>query len=283
MHRARHTALSRPRFESTASWICIHYLQWIMGVLVFTYVAIAANTTTGINRGSPKFKDLQNGWGYYLVITSFSTYSFLSIAHWLTSWWIHLSPTDAVIAELVIIFLWLLGFVGEIVALVGYVEIAKRDTLASSRGIVRTAHGLALAALILFTIGSLFTLRTAYRQFAATRPSRRARRAAAAATASADVEAVAPLRPAPAAVPAYTPPATASSSSAGGETGHARTDSQSTTLSREERIAQSVDAVAAPPTYFYATSSRARQGNGEAGRSAPTRTDSSDTLPLYKP
>ncbi|KAF3925547.1 hypothetical protein ABW21_db0201563 [Orbilia brochopaga] len=261
MHHARYTGPGRPRFDPPSSWVSIHYMQFIFSILTLTYVAIAANSRTGAGTDSPKYKDIENGWGYYLAIASLSVYPASTIIHWvITTWSYHLTPLDVFITEILVLCLWLVGLAGEIIALISYVNAPKTY----SRSVVRTAHGLALSAFIVFAIGSLFTMRAAYRQHREFR--------ATTAKYSRQAESSERFH----ALTTYDQPVA----------GHARTESGSSTLTREERIAQNVDAVVAPPTYWYATSNRTRgREDGASGISRPQiRThDSSDTLPLYRP
>ncbi|KAK6349762.1 hypothetical protein TWF696_006038 [Orbilia brochopaga] len=294
MHHRRHTGPGRPEFDPPSSWKIVHYMHFILSILTLTYVAIAAFSYTESNLRSPRFKDLENGWGYYLVIVGLSVYPAISMIHWFTAWRYDLSPTDVFIGEIFIMALWLLGLAGEVLALISYISVGAHTETARFRSVVRIAHGLALGAFPLFILGSLVTLSASYRQFREARASsaKYTRRP----TRQTDVEA-ANLR----LNLDLTPTFDGRPSSSGSETqalrgtdsqsrdqhasGHTRTESGSSTLTRDERVAQNVDAVTAPPTYWYATSSRAREREGSAGGSRPqTRThNSSDTLPLYNP
>ncbi|KAK6507020.1 hypothetical protein TWF481_005474 [Arthrobotrys musiformis] len=282
---------STPTFRIQVRWMVIRYIQAFICLICLPFFAITANTRISFARNAPKLLSLKNGWGYILVLTCISIYILLSCLSFVfTCMNVVLSPVEGFGVDVFILLLWIISIVGVIVAHISFANspAAKSEWLTISN---TPKIGLWMTAICLLVCAatSIYTTRLSYLQFSTYRKSLR----------RTSVEATAALVPSAANTtsPPPSPPQTARPTSVSSSLwSRIRPLSSSSTTSRREQeeepkpetptggltreqiIAERVDAVRAPPTYWYATSNRPR----DVGRvHDPEAGD--ETLPLYRP
>ncbi|KAK6534641.1 hypothetical protein TWF281_005947 [Arthrobotrys megalospora] len=283
----------KPTFRVQGRWLAIRYLQAFLCLMCLPYLAIAANTRLSYDKGAPKLFNIEGGWGYIVVMTIFSICIFLStISFFLMCFNVVLSPVEGFGIDVFFLFIWIVALAAEIVAHIGY----SNSTAASSeyltiRNTPRVAHVMTTVALVICVASSIYTTRLSYLQFKDARKQQRR---------SVDVAvSLVNSSTAPTTTPPPSPPQTARPTSVASSlwsrirplssattvvspTGRDEEEPKPETeetpaLTREQIIAQRIDAVRAPPTYWYATSNQPRrdvQHDPEAG---------DESLPLYRP
>ncbi|KAF3125917.1 hypothetical protein TWF569_000657 [Orbilia oligospora] len=263
---------NKPTFRVQARWLLIRYIQSFGCLICLPFFVITANSRVSYARNAPKFITIDSGWGYILAITCTSLYIFLSAASFFFICYnVVLSPVEGFGADVFILALWIASLTGTIVARINY---SKAISAAQSRQIsTPSSPGVGLwmlfICLVVCIILSIYTTSLSYLQLAEYRQKLRQRRS---------LDATVSL------VPPYSPPQTSwrrqrDEERAGGE--EEPKPEETTGLTREQIIAERVEAVRAPPTYWYATSNRPRVDVGTTSVHDPEAGD--ETLPLYRP
>ncbi|KAK6521493.1 hypothetical protein TWF506_001705 [Arthrobotrys conoides] len=302
-----------PTFRVQARWLIIRYIQSFGCLICLPFFAITANSRVSYARNAPKFITIDGGWGYILAITCISLYILLSAVSFIFICYnVVLSPIEGFGADIFILALWIASLAGTIIAKINF---SKITAAAQSRRITtpttpKVGLWMAFACLTVCIILSIYTTYLSYTQFAEHRQKLRQRRSLdttaslvptshpqipiSATTTTSSSPPSSPPQPAarPASVASslwsrIRPISSYSNSTTATTSWRRQRDhdqeepkpEETTGLTREQIIAERVEAVRAPPTYWYATSNRPRVDVGvvhdpEAG---------DETLPLYRP
>ncbi|EPS40701.1 hypothetical protein H072_5421 [Dactylellina haptotyla CBS 200.50] len=280
---------SKPEFVTSAWWTAIRYYQWLTSLIALVYVNITGNQQPlylssefdYVPGDLPAFRHGEGGWGYTVITASLATYLGFIIFPFIFFFAnIALSPLEGFIVEIVIILLWMVALVGDIAALVGFIHTRQQHEFIT--GFSQAALIVALVFFVVDIIGSVLTFRMAYRQItpdwqqkgAARNAARlRARRAAAeAATAEAEPEVTTPLT---------TTPPQSNFRVMSAHPVHTDAPKPGDRFSRDQEVDDRIAAVAAPPTYFYATSSSHGRGASDRGSTVYDPEAGDTELPTY--
>ncbi|KAK6541714.1 hypothetical protein TWF694_007507 [Orbilia ellipsospora] len=298
---------SRTPYDPSWLWALVRYLQIFFSLFCCVYLSIARNSEISYKSGhSINGKDLSGAWGYYVVFAVFGTLDAMNLTSLILVYCTKLvSPIMDLVFNLFIVTAALGGIIATAFAFHGFrVGQIKYD---GSSGFATAAFILTFITFaLIYIMGGLLLAHLAYRQYARIRKETKASLALKRTLAAIDAEHRArPPRSttigAPYAGPAPETAATAtdtpSSSSPRPSTSASRrradfisvvaNNSQESDeegepkplLTRQQQIQARIDAVAAPPTYFYATSSHSRNGSSSTRRTDPEAGD--DELPTY--
>ncbi|KAK6350781.1 hypothetical protein TWF718_003967 [Orbilia javanica] len=316
MSRTRNSYGNRPTFNPPSRWFFLHYLQSLVCMVCLPFFAIAASYRISYSRNSPKFIALPGGWGYIVTLACISFYIFFSVVSCLILCSnLTITPTGGFGFDVFILVLWVASLTGTIAAQVGFSKALASE--ANRRNSTPTTPRLGIwmtfSCLVICFIISIHTTYLSYLQFKEYRQKLHQRRSIEATVSL--VSSPSPPSTSSSSSPSTTIPQTtnpsppqtaarpvsvasslwsrirpASSSSIptrhrdeetgrlGEEEPKPENAQETTGLTREQIIAERVEAARAPPTYWYATSGQPRR---DAQAHDPEAGD--ETLPLYRP
>ncbi|RVD88184.1 uncharacterized protein DFL_002379 [Arthrobotrys flagrans] len=286
-----------PTFRVRGRWLAIRYLQSFCCLFVLPFFTITANSRSSRAGYAPKFIHLPGGWGYIIVLACLSFYVLLSGASvFFICFNVILSPIEGFGIDVFIFALWAASLTGTIVAQINF---SKAIAEAQSRRITtstksRVGLWMTFICLAICITTSIYTTYLSYLQLAEHRRKLHQRRS---------LESTVALVPSPSSPVATTTPSTPQtaarpvsvassvwsrirpiSSSSNSIPTRQRDEEEeepkpeeTTGLTREQIIAERIEAARAPPTYWYATSSQSR------GSVAHDPEAGDETLPLYRP